>query len=144
MPARTKTRRRPATVGREATAIRARQQPVAHVVDATRNTARGLAAAWAGEAAFRIEAIALLAALPAGLFLAPGVAWYAAMVGSLLVLLAVELLNTAVEKLADHVTPVPHPDIGRIKDYGSAAVGCAIALAGLVWLAALAVRAGLL
>ncbi len=64
------------------------------------------------------------------------------MIGTLLVLLAVELSNTAIEKLADHVTPDHHVEIGRIKDYGSAAVFCAIALAGLFWLAALAVRCG--
>ena len=66
------------------------------------------------------------------------------MIGSLLILLAVELLNTAIEKLADHVTRERHVEIGRIKDYGSAAVFCAICLSGLVWLAAIAVRFGLL
>ena len=66
------------------------------------------------------------------------------MIGTLLVLLAVELLNTAIEKLADHVTPDHHVEIGRIKDYGSAAVFCAICLAGLIWLAAIAVRCRLI
>ncbi len=65
------------------------------------------------------------------------------MIGALLVLLAVEMLNTAIEKLADHVTPDHHVEIGRIKDYGSAAVFCAIAVAGLIWLAAITVRWGL-
>lgn len=111
---------------------------------ATRNTLRGLAVALRTEPAFRQEVAVLVIALPAGLFVAPGVGWYAAMIGSLLVVLAVELLNTATEKLADHVTPGQHPDIGRIKDYGSAAVACVLGLAGLVWLAAIAVRLGLL
>ena len=44
------------------------------------------------------------------------------MIGSLLVLLAVEFFNTAIEKFSDHVTPEHHKVIGRIKDYGSAAV----------------------
>jgi diacylglycerol kinase (ATP) len=57
--------------------------------------------------------------------------------------LAVELLNTAVEKLADHVTPEWNRDIGIVKDIGSAAVFCVLLLAGLVWSAALAVRTGL-
>jgi diacylglycerol kinase (ATP) len=113
------------------------------LLDATRNTLRGLAAAWQSEAAFRQEAALLLAAVPVGLFVAPGAAWYVAMIGSLLLVLAIELLNTATEKLADHVTPDRHPAIGLIKDYGSAAVGCTLALAGLVWLAALALRVGL-
>jgi diacylglycerol kinase (ATP) len=117
---------------------------VQHLITATLNTLRGLASALRTEAAFRQEAAALMVAVPVGLFVAPGAGWYVAMIGSLLAVLAVELLNTATEKLADHVTPGQHPDIGRIKDYGSAAVACALALAGLVWLAALAIRAGLL
>jgi diacylglycerol kinase (ATP) len=64
------------------------------------------------------------------------------MVGVLLVLLAVELLNTAIEKLADHVTPEMNPKIGLIKDFGSAAVFCLLALSGLIWAAALGIRAG--
>jgi len=56
----------------------------------------------------------------------------------------VELLNTAIEKLADYVTREQHAEIRRIKDFGSAAVFCAICLAGLVWLAALAVRYGVI
>ena len=75
---------------------------------------------------------------------APTLAWFVAMIGSLLVLLAVEFLNTAIEKFSDHVTPEHHKVIGRIKDYGSAAVFSAICLAGLAWLAALAIRCGLI
>jgi diacylglycerol kinase (ATP) len=56
------------------------------------------------------------------------------------VLLAVEFLNTAIEKLADYVTREQQVEIRRIKDFGSAAVFCGICLAGLIWLAALAVR----
>jgi diacylglycerol kinase (ATP) len=40
--------------------------------------------------------------------------------------------------LSDHVTPAQHPDIGRIKDMASAAVGVALAIAGFTWLLALA------
>jgi len=66
------------------------------------------------------------------------------MIAAILILLAVEFLNTAIEKLADHVTREQHVDIRRIKDFGSAAVFCALCLVGLVWLAAIAVRVGLL
>jgi diacylglycerol kinase (ATP) len=117
---------------------------IPHVLDATRNTLHGLIAAWRSEAAFRQEMVVFLVAVPIGLFVAPGVAWYVAMIGSLLIVLAVELLNTATEKLADHVAPGQHPDIGRVKDYGSAAVACSLTLAGLVWLAALVLRVGLI
>ena len=61
----------------------------------------------------------------------------------ILLLMIVELLNTAIEKLSDHVTPAMHPDIGRIKDMSSAAVGVALAIAGFTWLLALAEWLGL-
>lgn len=110
---------------------------------ATRNSVRGLADGFRTEPALRDEAVLLLIAVPAGLFVAPSVAWYLAMVGAVLVILAVEFLNTAVEKLADHVTPEVNCDIRRIKDFGSAAVFCGLCLTGLVWLAAIVVRCGL-
>lgn len=111
---------------------------------ATLNTLRGFAHAFRSEQAFRQEAAALLLGLPIGIFVAPSAAWYVAMIGSLLVIMAVELLNTAIEKLADHVTPEWNPKMRVVKDYGSAAVFCALALAGLVWITALAVRYGLI
>lgn len=109
---------------------------------ATQNSLRGLADGVRTEPALREEAILLAVAVPLGLFLAPSVAWYVAMIGVLLVVLAVEFLNTAIEKLADHVTREQHDDIRRIKDFGSAAVFCGLGLAGLVWLAAAALRLG--
>ena len=60
------------------------------------------------------------------------------------IVLVVELLNTALEKLSDQVTPNLDPKIGFVKDLGSAAVGLALILAALVWLVALAERFGIL
>jgi diacylglycerol kinase (ATP) len=111
---------------------------------ATLNTLRGLRFAARTEAALREELIALAVAVPLGVFIAPDIAWYVAMIGALLVILAVELLNTAVEKLADHVTPDFHPKIGVVKDVGSAAVFCTLSLAGLIWVAAAIERFGLI
>ena len=105
------------------------------------NSFRGFAHAFRSEAAVREEVVALILALPIGVLVAPSVAWYVAMIGVLLILLAVELLNTAIEKLADHVAPEQHPKIGLIKDFGSAAVFCLLVLSALVWIAALATRA---
>ena len=107
------------------------------------NTLRGFGWCLAHEAAVREETVLLVIAVPLGIFLAPGVGWYVAMVGSLLAVLAVELLNTSIEKMADHVTREWHVEIRRIKDFGSAAVFCARCLAGLIWLAAIALRLGL-
>jgi diacylglycerol kinase (ATP) len=120
-----------------------RSQGFRRAIDATGNTYDGLMAAWSSEEAFRIEVSVLLIALPVGGVIAPNFAWYVAMIGSLLLILAVELLNTAIEKLADHLAPSKHPAIGRVKDLGSAAVFCALLLSGLIWLAALVIRLGL-
>ncbi len=113
------------------------------IFSATINSLRGLRYGISTEAAVREEAIALVLALPVGYVIAPNLSWYVAMISALLVVLAVELLNTAIEKLSDHVTREHHPDIGKIKDFGSAAVFCTLCLAGLIWLAALALRFGL-
>ena len=82
--------------------------------------------------------------MPAAFFLATE-AWRRVMLIAVVVLvLVVELLNTAIEKLSDHVTPHHHDAIGRIKDMSSAAVGLSLLLCGLVWLVALAERVGLI
>jgi diacylglycerol kinase (ATP) len=110
---------------------------------ATLNTLHGLRSAVKNEAAVRQETIVLAVALPAGLLLAPGVGWYVAMIAALLVTLSVELLNTAIERLADCVTLERDARIGLLKDFGSAAVFCMLCVDGLIWLAAMAVRFGL-
>jgi diacylglycerol kinase (ATP) len=116
---------------------------VKRIYSATINSLHGLVYGFRTEAALREEIVVLAAAIPIALFIAASPAWYVAMIGTLLVVLAVEFLNTAIEKLADHVTPEQHVDIGRIKDFGSAAVFCGLCLAGITWLAALAARFGL-
>lgn len=100
---------------------------------ASLNTVRGLKSAARSEAALREELFILIVAVPLALFLAPSIGWYVAMIGVILAILAIELLNTAVEKLADHVTPEFNPTIGMVKDIGSAAVGCGLALGLLIW-----------
>jgi diacylglycerol kinase (ATP) len=105
---------------------------------ATVNSWRGLLAATRSEQAFREELVALAVAVPLALFITP-LAWKRlALVGVILLLLAVELLNTAIEKLSDQVNATHDPEIGRIKDMSSAAVGVALAIAGFTWLLALA------
>jgi diacylglycerol kinase (ATP) len=117
---------------------------VKRIFSATINSLRAIGYGFRREAALREEMVALVAGLILAVGIAPSVAWYVAMIASLLALLAVEFLNTAIEKLSDHVTPEQHKAIGRIKDYGSAAVFAGICLAGLVWLAALVLRVGLI
>jgi diacylglycerol kinase (ATP) len=107
---------------------------------ATLNTIRGLSYGLRLERAVRQEAIVFLVALPIGAMIAPSIGWYVAMIGSLIGTLAVELLNTAIEKLADRVTREHDAAIGTVKDLGSAAVFCMLCLATLIWGAAVAVR----
>jgi diacylglycerol kinase (ATP) len=117
---------------------------VKRLYSATLNSLRGFGYCLRYEAAVREEAILLVIAIPLGVFLAPNIGWYVAMIGSLLVVLGVELLNTAIEKLADFVTLERHVEIRRIKDFGSAAVLFGLFLVGLIWLTAIGLRFGLL
>jgi diacylglycerol kinase (ATP) len=117
---------------------------VKRLYSATQNSVRGLVDGFRTEPALRDEAVLVLLGLLLGLVIAPSGAWYAAMIGTLLIVLAIEFLNTGIEKLADHVTREQHGEIMRIKDFCSAAVFCSLSLAALVWLVALAVRCGFL
>ena len=107
---------------------------------ATLNSLHGLKFTFANEQAFRQEIYLLTVAVPIGILIAPSFAWYVAMIGVLLLVLAIELLNTGLEKLCDHVMVDRHPQIGIVKDCGSAGVMFSLMLAGVVWLAALFVR----
>jgi diacylglycerol kinase (ATP) len=111
---------------------------------ATINTWHGLLAAARSEEAFRQELIALVVAVPLA-FLVAEEAWKRlALIGVVVFVLVVELVNTAIEKLADRVNLAIDPQIGRVKDMGSAAVGLALLMAAATWLLALAERLGLI
>ena len=82
----------------------------------------GLRAAWRHEASFRLEAYCLLVLFPMGLWLGDGSIERVMLCGCLLLVLAMELLNSAVEAVVDKVSPEFHELAGRAKDMGSAAV----------------------
>src|SRR5258708_1070804 len=111
---------------------------------ATVNSWNGLVAAARSEAALREELVALALAVPLAFVVATDTWKRLALIAVVLLLIIVELLNTAIEKLADHVTPAVHPGIGRVKDMGSAAVGVALLLAAVIWLVAIGERLALL
>jgi diacylglycerol kinase (ATP) len=111
---------------------------------ATVNSANGLAYAFRSERAFREEAVALLLALPLSWLIGTTPARRVELVAVVLLLMAVELLNSSIEKLADRVTTDHDPQIGRVKDLGSAAVGVALVIAAATWLLAIAERMGLI
>ena len=96
------------------------------------------------EAAIKQEIALAVMLLPASFFVAANVWVWLALVASVLFVLVVEFLNTAVERLCNHVTPERHEAIRVTKDLASTAVFFALVLAGLVWLVALLDRFGLI
>lgn len=96
----------------------------------------GLRAAW-GETAFRQEAILAVVLVPVAFWLGRNWVETAALAGSVLLVMIVELLNTAVEAAIDRIGPEWHDLSKRAKDTGSAAVLLALLLAGGIWAAAL-------
>lgn len=110
---------------------------------ATINSWNGLLAAARSERAIREEIVILALAVPAAFLIAATAARAIELILVLMLLLTVELLNTAIEKLCDRVTLERDEQIGRVKDISSAAVGVALAMAGLLWLFAIAERFGL-
>ena len=109
---------------------------------ATINTRNGLAFAIRSEQAIREELIALALALPMAWLVGATTMRRVELVVAVAFVLVVELLNTAIEKLSDRLTTDHDPQIGRVKDMGSAAVGVSLVLAGLFWLFAIAERIG--
>jgi diacylglycerol kinase (ATP) len=101
----------------------------------------GLRAGWA-ERAFRQEAVAAIVLLPASFWLARSWVEAALLAGSVLLVMIVELLNTAVETVVDRIGPEWHDLSKRAKDMGSAAVLLSLLLCGGIWLAALWQRFG--
>ena len=103
------------------------------IAQALRYSWAGLRAAVRHEAAFRQELVLAVPMLLLVPWLAPG-RWQALlMAGSVLAVLMVELLNSAIEALADAVTVEHHALLGRAKDLGSAAVMLSLMFAAAVW-----------
>jgi len=106
---------------------------LARILAAGRYSWQGLVAAVRHEAAFRQElAIGLPLCLLAA-WVAPTPARAFALVGVVVAVWVVELLNSAIEALADSISPDAHPLLGRAKDLGSAAVMLSLVFAGAVW-----------
>ena len=103
------------------------------LVNATRFSMQGFRAAWQGEAAFRFEVVLAVVLLPTALLLDISPLERVALVGCVLLVLIVELLNSAVEAAIDRVGTEHHPLAGRGKDLGSAAVFVALGLTLFTW-----------
>ncbi len=94
----------------------------------------GLAAAFRHEAAFRQELLLAIVLIPLALYLPVGAPGKALMIASVMLVLIVELLNSAIEAVVDRVSPEHHPLAKRAKDIGSAAVFVSLANVIIVWL----------
>jgi diacylglycerol kinase (ATP) len=111
---------------------------------ATINTRNGLVFAIRSEQAVREELFALVLSLPLAWIVGASLMRRIELVAAVAMVLIVELLNTAIEKLADRLTTDHDLQIGRVKDMGSAAVGVALLTAGAFWLFAIAERMGVI
>ncbi len=106
---------------------------LAHIFQAFGYSMKGLKAAVTYEEAFRLELLALIVMLPAAVLLGQTAVERALLIGSLLLVLVVELLNSAIEVVVDRVGVEHHALSGRAKDIGSAAVFMALVNAGVIW-----------
>jgi len=102
----------------------------------------GLKAALANEAAFRQEMALFVLLAPLGLWLGRDGVERSLLVGSLVLVLVVELLNSAVEAAVNRIGNEPHELSGRAKDIASAAVFLSLLLVALVWVLVLFDRFG--
>jgi diacylglycerol kinase (ATP) len=82
----------------------------------------GLAGAVRTENSFRFHVGATVAVFAVLAWLRPAPLWWAVVAVTVVLVLAVELINTALEQLADHLHPAQHPAIRTVKDCAAAAV----------------------
>ena len=101
--------------------------------NATRYSLQGLRACYRHEQAFRQEVGVLLLALPLGAWFGETGVERVLLIGSWLVVLIVELLNSAIESVVDRIGDEPHKLSGRAKDMGSAAVFLSLMLVLVLW-----------
>ena len=106
---------------------------IQRIIKASRNSLKGLSGAWANEAAFRYEIYISIVALPAAWLLGQNAVERALLIGSALLVVVVEILNSAVEATVNRIGLEFDELSGRAKDLGSAAVFCAIVVAAATW-----------
>jgi diacylglycerol kinase (ATP) len=103
------------------------------ILRAARFSSQGLASAWRNEAAFRQELLLVVVLLPVALWLGQTALERAVLIGCLLLVLVVELFNSAIEAAIDRHGDELHELSGRAKDMGSAAVFISLLIVIIVW-----------
>lgn len=106
---------------------------IRRIINATRFSAQGFAQAWKHESAFRQELVLVIIMTPAAIWLGGTVVERALLIGVLLLVLIVELFNSAIEAAIDRHGDEHHELSGRAKDMGSAAVFVSLVIVLLVW-----------
>ncbi len=107
---------------------------VARLIAAARNSISGFRDAWTREAAFRQEVLLLIPAVPLSFWIGETIGQIGLLLGSLLFLILVEILNSALEAVVDRIGSERH-ELSRIaKDLGSAAVMLATLFPLAVWI----------
>ncbi|PMR72107.1 diacylglycerol kinase [Billgrantia endophytica] len=104
-----------------------------HLVKSTGYSIKGLRIAFRHETAFRQELALCVMLVPLAWWIGDGPVEWILLLGSCLLVLIVELLNSAIESVVDRIGTEHHELSGRAKDIGSAAVMLALLLAGLTW-----------
>lgn len=112
------------------------------LINASRYSAQGLRSAFRHEAAFRQESWLLLVGSPCAFWVGDDLWQTALLIASLMLIMVVEMVNSALESLVDRVGTDFHELSGRTKDMGSAAVLLTIVIALLLWATALWQRLG--
>ena len=113
---------------------------LARIVAAFWNSLGGLREGLSTESAIKQEVAIACLLVPLSFFVASDLWTWVALIASLFFVLSVEFMNTAIERLCNHIQPHRHEAIRITKDLASAAVFFALALAALVWIAALWAR----
>lgn len=103
------------------------------IINAFGYSMKGLRAAFKHESAFRQETALLVVLLPITILLGQTIVDYSILIGSLLLVIIVELLNSAVEAVVDRVGDEHHELAGRAKDIGSAAVFVSLVNVVVIW-----------
>lgn len=112
-----------------------RRSGIRRLIAAIFYSMRGLSDSWRNQEAFRIEAIILIVATPFAFVLGTTIGEVALMIGSIIFMMIIEVLNSAIEAVVDRVGLEKH-ELSRVaKDSGSAAVFLAIAFPFWVWVA---------
>ncbi|MBR9795218.1 MAG: diacylglycerol kinase [Gammaproteobacteria bacterium] len=109
------------------------ERGIAHLLLAARYSWQGLRSAWRYEESFRQEALVIVVSVPLAMWLARDIVDFLLLTLPVLLTLAAELGNSAIEAVVDRIGEEHHELSGRAKDFGSAMVFMNILVAAVSW-----------